>query len=131
MSKAAQAIPVAQAIPDGAVELQNSSANLAATAGAATLTIPAGHTGYLEGFVVTAAGATAGLAVTVTVTGLVGGTQNYTFTFPTGATAGAVPLVVDFPVPMVGIAGTNIVVNLPSSGLGGTNASVVAQGYYI
>jgi hypothetical protein len=119
------------AIPTGATPLHVSSANVANAAAVATLPNVAGKTTYITGLEVTASGATAGLAVTVTVAGPTT-TLNYTFTFPTGATVGAAPLVIELPEAIPASAvNTAIVVTLPASGAGGTNATVVAHGYQL
>lgn len=132
MSKAAQALPTSPAIPDGAVFLASSSGNVANASGVATLVAPAGKTVYLTEFTVTGGGATAAGVVTITVTGLVGGTQSYTYGAPAGAGASALPLYVDFatPVPATG-PGVNVVVTVPAVGAGNTNTTVVATGYAV
>lgn len=116
--------------PAGAVAQANSSGNVANAAAVATLPAVAGQTEYISGFELTAAGATAALAVTATVAGLKGGTLSYTFVFPTGATVGALPLTVEFDPPLPASApNTAITVTLPASGAGGTNATASAHGY--
>ena len=122
--------PLNPALPDGAEYLASSSGNVANASAVATLTPRATKTAFISQLIVTAAGATAALAVNVTVTGLVGGTQTFTFVYPAGATIAATPLVVSFPIPLkAATPDTNIVVTLPASGLGGTNAAVSASGY--
>jgi hypothetical protein len=117
-------------LPDTATPVANSSGNVANASAVATLTCPTGQTLYLSQFTVTASGSTAGSDQSVTVTGLVGGTQTYTFTFPTGALVGAVPLDVDFPIALRASGpNTNIVITVPAGGTGNTNASVNASGY--
>lgn len=121
---------VVSAIPDSAVYLSSSSGNVANASAVATLTAPTGKTAYLSQFTVTAAGSTAGLAVNVTITGCVGGTQTYTFTFPVGVLVGAVPLDVDLAIPLIATGpNVNIVVTCPAGGSGNTNASVCASGF--
>lgn len=116
--------------PEAATPIASSSGNVANASAVCTLTCPSGKTLFLSQLTVTGSGATAGLPVNVTVTGLLGGTQSYTFTFPAGALVGAVPLDVDFPLPLQASArDTNIVITLPASGVGGTNAAVSASGY--
>lgn len=107
------------------------SGNVAAAAAVATLTGTASTKVYLSGFEVTGSGATAGLPVTVTVAGLLGGTQNYTYTFASGVLVGNAPLIVYFepPLPASGV-NTAIVVTCPSGGAGATNNTVVAHGFY-
>jgi len=113
------------------------SGNVAAAAAVATLQAVPNRKTYLCGFHATAAGATAGVAVNLTVTGLdpvqiPGGQLNYVFTAPTGATVSAEPLVVAFDPPLPASAvNVPIVVTLPSLGAGNTNACVVAHGFHI
>src|SRR5262245_31020600 len=70
------------AVPAGVNQKGASSGNVANASATASLAAVAGRTNYLEGFQVTATGATAALAVNVTVTGLVTGTLTYSFAFP-------------------------------------------------
>lgn len=102
------------------------------TNAAAVATVPASlqQFGFLTGFEITSAGATAGLCVNPTVTGLMGGTMTYVYCFPTGAAVGVQPLTVEFAPPLKSAAfNTAIVVTLPASGAGGLLATVVAHGY--
>ena len=124
--------PNAQSVEGFCTPVVISSANQANANAVATLPAVAGRTLYLTGFEATATGATAGLAVNVTVTGINGGTLNYAFAAPTGVLLGANPLLVqyEFPLPASDV-NTAIVVTLPALGLGNTNATVVAHGYYI
>ena len=122
----------AGALPAGASALGASSGNKANAAATATLHPASGKTAYITGFQCTASGATAGLAVAVTVAGLAGGTQTFAFTYPAGVAVGAQPLVVQFAQPFpASAADTDIVVSLPASGAGGTNAAASAQGYCV
>lgn len=125
-----QAAPAIAGYPAGSTPLSAGSANLAATAGSATLAAAAGVTTYITGFECTGGGATAGSLVSVTVTGLLGGTCTYTFAVPTGVAVGCTPLLVNFgrAVPASAV-NTAIVVNLPSLGAGSTNAAVCAHGF--
>lgn len=118
--------------PVGATPLIAGSGNKANASAAATLTPSATTTAYISGFEITASGATTGLAVTVTVAGLLGGTQSFTFVFPAGVLVSAQPLLVPFfpPLPAAAV-NTPIVVTLPASGAGGTNATVTAHGYQV
>lgn len=106
------------------------SGNKAAAAATATFTKTGVTLTYVTGFEVTASGATAGLPVLVTLTGVLGGTLTWIFTFPAGVLVGATPLVVEFdpPLPSVDV-NTDVVLTLPSSGSGGTNAAVVMHGF--
>lgn len=105
------------------------SGNVANANAVATLAAVAGKLNYLEGFTLTAAGATAGLPVVATVTGLAAGTLSYIFTAPAGVLVGALPLVVAFDPPLPASApNTAIVVTLPALGAGNTNAAAEAHG---
>ncbi len=85
---------------------------------------------FCSGFEVTAGGATGGSQQTVTVTGVLGGTLNYTFTVPTGVTVPATPLIVEFnPALAQNSPATAIAVNVPAMGAGNTGASVNIHGY--
>lgn len=132
MSQTLRVASINSLYPEGATPITASSGNVAAGVATATLTCPAGKTMWLTGATVTGAGSTAGAAVSFTITGLVGGTQTYAFTAPTGVLVGAVPLDVDLfaPIPATGVA-VNIVGSLPSLGAGSTNASVVLTGFYL
>ena len=120
------------AYPNGATALNASSGNVAAAVAAATLTGTATTTVYITGFEITGAGATAGAAVTVTVTGTLGGTLSYTYTAATGIAVGNTPLIVEFSnaIPASAV-NTPIVVSCPSLGVGNTNNTTVAHGYYL
>ena len=121
----------ASLIPINATQTNSSSGNVAAAVATATLAAVVGRLNYITGFSVTGAGATAGLPVAVTVTGLLGGTQTYTYCAATGALVGNTPLIVNFPTPLpASAANTAIVVSCPSLGVGSTNNAVNAYGYY-
>lgn len=116
---------------NGATPITASSGNVANAPAVATLAGAAAKTTYINGFQCTASGATAGLAVNVTVAGCVTGTMTYAFVFPAGVVS-ATPLLVTFPEPIpASTVNTAIVVTLPASGAGGTNASVSAQGFQV
>lgn len=111
--------------------LVKGSGNVANASAAVTLTGTSTTTVYLAGFQLTASGATTGLDVVATVTGILGGTLSYVFSFPAGALVGATPLVVSFTPPIPASAvNTPIVVTLPAGGTGNTNAAAVAYGFY-
>lgn len=111
--------------------LSAGSGNVANASAVATLTGTATTTVYISGFQVTGAGATAGLPVSVTVSGLLGGTRTWNYTFAAGALAANNSLDVDFAKPLPASAvNTPIVVTCPASGAGGTNNTVNAQGFY-
>jgi hypothetical protein len=107
-----------------------SSGNVANASAVATLAAVAGKTNYLSGLVLSAGGATLGLPVSATVTGLAGGTATFTFAAPAGALIAATPLVLNFnpPIPASGV-NVAIVVTLPALGAGNTNAAATAWGY--
>jgi hypothetical protein len=107
-----------------------SSGNQANVAAVATLAGAAGVRTWITGFECTALGATAVNTVLVTITGLVTGTLTYVFQFPAGATVPATTLNVQFTTPIPSSAvNTSIVVTLPASGAGGTNAVTNAHGF--
>lgn len=121
-----------QPYPTGQTALSNGSANMANQAAVATLTGAALTTVYLAGFEVHGAGATAGLAVGVTVAGLLGGTRTYAYVFETGVAVGNNPIVVAFDPPLPAAAvNTAIVVTCPASGAGGTANTVNAHGFHL
>lgn len=116
--------------PEGIIAVGNSSGNVANANAVATLAADTNRVNYLTGFELTASGATAGLPVVATITGLLEGTLSYIFTAPAGALVGATPLVVEFAQPRPGAAvNTAIVVTLPALGAGNTNACATAHGY--
>lgn len=107
------------------------SGNVAAASAAATLTGTSTTTVYLAGFEVTGSGATAALPVSVTVSGLLGGSRLYTYNFAAGVLVGNTPLIVTFDPPLPASAiNTAIAVTCPSGGSGNTNNTVVAHGFY-
>jgi len=118
--------------PIGATPLIAGSGNKANASAAATLTGTSTTTVYITGFEITGSGATAALPVTVTVAGLLGGSQLYTYNFAAGVLVGNTPLIVQFDPPLPASAvNTAISVTCPASGSGGTNNTVVAHGYYV
>lgn len=133
------ALPIAPAAPNGVrqtsgntsvpVYVSAASGNKANSAATATLAGVAGQTTWITGFECTASGATAASVVNLTITGLIGGTQTFTFVFPAGVTTAAQSLIVAFPTPVpASAANTAIVVSLPAGGSGNTNAACNAQG---
>lgn len=120
-------------LPASATAKIATSGNVANAAANATLAAPGvGLKNYLSGFEVTGAGATAGAAVTVTITGLLGGTISYTYVAATGATVANQPLIVEFSPPLPA-SGNNvaIAVQCPALGAGNTNNTTVAHGYFV
>jgi len=124
------ATPGGSLMPYAVTGIAASSGNVAAATATATLPAIQGRFTYLCGFSATATGATAGAAVSLTVTGVNGGTLTYTYASATGAAVMSAPLVVPFnPCVPSSAANTAIVVSMPSLGTGNTNASVNAWGY--
>jgi len=118
--------------PVGVTMLNASSGNVAAAVAAATLAAAVGATTYLSGFELTGAGATAGLPVTVTVTGVLGGTLSYTYCAAVGALLPNNSLIVEFNPPLPASAtNTAIVCSCPSLGVGNTNNTMVAHGFRV
>lgn len=107
--------------------------NVAAAANNQTLPGVAGRTTYISGFHVSGLGATAGSAIKITVTGLLGGvTLTFDYVVPAGVTTAAPTLIVDFDVPIPASGpNTAIVVNVPSFGAGNTSASASARGFQL
>lgn len=117
--------------PSGATPLSAGSGNVANASAVATLTGTATTTVYISGFEITGSGATAGLPVTVTLAGLLGGTRSYTYTFEAGVLVGNKPLIVTFIPPLPASAvNTPLVLTCPASGAGGTNNVATAHGFY-
>lgn len=109
-------------IPQGGVGVSASSGNVANAIAAATLAASAGVTNYISGFEISGSGATAASVVTVTVTGLLGGTQSYTLAVVAGAALGNPMLAVQFAPPFPASAvNTAITVSCPALGAGNTN----------
>lgn len=125
-------VSVTAGLRDVGTPLIAGSGNKANASAVATLTGAAATTVYISGFEVTGSGATTALPVTVTVAGLLGGTQSYTYSFASGVLVGNTPLIVEFDPPLPASAvNTAIVVTCPASGAGGTNNTVVAHGYHL
>lgn len=119
--------------PSGATPVIASSGTVSAATAAASLPATVGKTTYITGFTCTAGGATAGLNVSVTISGLAGGgTPDYIYTAPTGATVAGPVLNVTFnpPLPASG-PNTAIVVTMPTLGTGNLAAAVTATGYQL
>lgn len=108
----------------------DASSAVAAAANNVTLAGVAGQTTFITGFEITGDGATAGSIITITITGVLGGTKTYFLTIPAGVTTAITPLIVEFarPIPASAV-NTAIVVNVPSFGAGNTNAAVTAHGF--
>jgi hypothetical protein len=119
----------AQQEPPGATPVSSSSGNVANATATATLTGTAGRWTYVCGVSFTPGFATAGAAVTATITNTPGGTLTFTVS-TTPNTAGPPPIVIPFtPCLQANSTGNNIVVSMPALGAGNTNASVSAWGF--
>lgn len=117
--------------PLGTPIYAGSGASGGAAAANSTLTIPAAKMGYLDGFDIDGLGATAGSAIAVTVTGLLGGTLTYEVGIPAGITTPFTYSKRFNPPLQASAVATNIVVNVPSFGVGNTQSSSVAYGHYV
>ena len=115
---------------DGTTMESASSGNVAAATASCSFAADPGIMNFLSGFNLTGSGATVGNVVSLTVTGLLGGTMTYTVAVPTGATIGVPALIVQFPEAiMASAANTAITVSVPSFGTGNTHAAVSMYGY--
>lgn len=105
-------------------------ATAAAGAMAPAIAAVTGSTGYCTGFEITGAGATAASVITVTLTGLNGGTMSFKIAIPAGAAVAVAPLIVkwDRPIPAASSGGA-ITLNVPSFGAGNTDAAAVLHGF--
>lgn len=112
--------------------VSNSSGTVANGSAAASLAAVAAKTNFITGFDITSDGATTGLCVAPTITGILGGTRTMTYCAPgTGALVEATPLIMQFNPPLQASAvNTAIVVTLPALGSGSTNATVNVQGFF-
>lgn len=100
----------------------NITESATATTGAFSATIPAvaGKYNWLCGFVISSGGTTAAVVVTATVTGLVTGTNNFAYVFPSsgqGALGVSLPSCIGASAP-----NTAITVSVPAGGAGTTAA---------
>src|SRR5688572_3064268 len=106
------------------------SAAVAASANDQTFPAVAGATNFVTGFQITGGGATAASVIAITLTGIKGGTQQYSMGIPAGATLDGGDLIVTFPTPLAASApNTAIVLTVPSFGAGNTRASAAMQGF--
>ena len=126
------ATPALAVAPIPGTPLAASSGNVAAATATATLGAVANQTTYITGFEVTGSGATAGLPVTCTVTGILGGTLSYTYSAAAGVLVANVPLIVEYSTPIPASAvNVSIVVSCPTLGTGNTNNTVTAHGFQL
>lgn len=112
-----------------ATDIQATSGDVANAQAVATLAGVAGKTTYITGFTITGSGATSGLAVVVTVTGLAT-PFNFIYCAAAGVLVMNTPLVVNFPAPVPASAvNTAVVVTCPALGTGNAHNIVNAFGY--
>jgi hypothetical protein len=107
-------------------------ASSAAAAAANNVILPAavGATTFITGFEITGTGATGTSTVTITVTGILGGTKTYFMVIPAGAALADTSLIIEYARPIPASAlNTAITVNVPSFGAGNLNAAVTAHGF--
>ena len=111
-------------------KLVSSSANVAALTATATLAAASGLMNYVCGILVTGAGATAASVIHPTLTGLNGGTINYTMAIVAGATL-TQPELKDafYPCQPATALNTAITLSVPSFGTGNTDTTVNIWGY--
>jgi hypothetical protein len=112
--------------------LAATSGNVANSSAVATLAAaPFQRTTYITGFWCGGGGATAGSVVTISVSGLLGGTQTFPFGVPAGVTGwNYLPWRFPAPVPASSTQ-TAIVVTMPALGSGNTNAACQAWGFQL
>lgn len=85
---------------------------------------------FISGFDLTALGATAAKAVSVTLTGVQGGaTLSWLFVFPLGVAVIAAPLNIRFDPPLQGAVNTAMTLSVPAGGAGNTNTQANMYGY--
>ena len=120
-STAQQTITYIDGSASGAAQANNAS--LAAGA--------AGTLNWVTGFEINGGGATAGAAISATLTGIAGGTLTYMFEVPTGVGVQLSPIVVNFGFPghPAAALASAITINVPSFGAGNTAASATIHGY--
>jgi hypothetical protein len=107
------------------------SGNVASAAAVATIPPSAGYLTHLVGFRVSGLGATAGLAVIVTVTGVADDSLEFSYVAKAGVLLANEELEVIFPFPIAAADDdTDIVITCPDLGDGNTHNQVVAYGLY-
>jgi hypothetical protein len=126
-------LPVYPATPgaSGSTQTWKASANsTAATAITVSLTAEAGRTNFVTQVVLSTGGATAGIILDVTITGVIGGTLHIVYAVPTGALLAATPLVVNFNPPLQSTAVNQIVtLTMPTAGAGNTQQTAAIYGF--
>lgn len=122
--------------PNGAQGTPVAASATTANANAvATLPNIAGRQLYVTSISLTAAGATAGLAVNATLTNVnnngVAQTLNWSFVFPAGVTTPAQPIIESFSPPLAILPGASAVLTLPAGGAGNTQEAGSITGFYV
>lgn len=118
--------------PLNAVALTKSSGNVAANTAAAALTPDADKQAFCAGFIISGSGATGALVVSVTLTGVTGGTLTFTYTAIAGAALANQPLAVAFDPPIAASSiNQAITVSCPTLGAGNTNNTANIWGYQL
>lgn len=109
----------------------NTSSGVVANAAAqASLPAAPGKTNYLSGFEITGGGATLGGLLTVSISGLMGGTIQYVYGAVAGVLLANPPLVVNF-IPPLPASGPNVAITIdcPALGLGNTANVISMHGF--
>jgi hypothetical protein len=100
-----------------------------------TFAAVAGRRTYISSISLTAAGATAALAVNATLTNIdnngVAKTLNFSFTYPAGVGVPANPYAAVFSPPLPVLAGQAAVLSLPAGGAGNTQAAIAMTGFLL
>lgn len=114
-----------------AVITQANSASAVAASCTASIGAVTNQSIFLCGIYINGTGATGASVVTATLTGLTVGTLN--IQIPVPAAAGGVvpglPIVINFPVPMVGVNNSAVALAVPSFGAGSTGQSCMLWGF--
>lgn len=117
--------------PASAQPVAASSGNLSNAEAIATLPGAPNLLTYITSFQCTSTGSDIVLGVTITVAGVVGGTQSYAFNTGDNKIAGD-QMIIPYSYPLPASAeNTPIVVSMPANGVGNTHASCSAQGFQI
>lgn len=104
------------------------SGNVANATAACTLAASSGKTTYITGLHMQASGSTAALSVDCTITGLITGTQTFTFSFSTLNVLTARDILFITPMP-ANAANTTIVGSCPAGGSGNAHATMNMEGF--
>ena len=109
------------------------STNVAAAVATATIPAVAGRTFYVLGILINGLGATVGLGVAPTITGLLGGTITLAYAAAVGVLVQNTNLNVSFGDVGIPASAVNqsVVLSCPSLGTGNTSNTVVIWGYYL